>query len=114
MGIIPYFPLAGGFLTGKYERGQPPPPGTRGERSPYVQRYLTDKNFDLLDKLRPIADRHGRTLAHLAVAWLLAQPRVASVISGATQPEQVAANAAAADWLLSADELQEIKAALDV
>jgi len=113
LGIVPYFPLAGGFLTGKYERGQPPPPGTRGERSPYVQRYLTDKNFDLLDKLRPIAARHGRTLAELAVAWLLAQPRVASVISGATQPEHVAANAAAAGWVLSDDELREIKAALE-
>jgi aryl-alcohol dehydrogenase-like predicted oxidoreductase len=96
-------------LTGKYQRGQPPPAGTRGERSPYVQRFLTQANFDLLEKLRPIAERHGRTLAELAVAWLLAQPQIASVIAGATRPEQVAANAAAATWALSAAEVEEIR-----
>jgi aryl-alcohol dehydrogenase-like predicted oxidoreductase len=113
VGIVPYFPLAGGFLTGKYERGQPPPAGTRGERSPYVQRYLTEGNFDLLDKLRPIADRNGRTLAELAVAWLLAQPQVASVIAGATRPEHVAANAQAAGWILAQADLHEIRTTLE-
>jgi aryl-alcohol dehydrogenase-like predicted oxidoreductase len=112
MGILPYFPLAGGFLTGKYERGQPPPAGTRGEHSPYVKRYLTDANFDVLDKLRPIAERHGRTLGELAIAWLLAQPRMASVIAGATKPEHVRANAKAAEWALAPAELEEVRGIL--
>jgi aryl-alcohol dehydrogenase-like predicted oxidoreductase len=109
VGILPYFPLAGGFLSGKYQRGQAPAPDTRGARSPYVQKYLTDANFDLLDRLRPIAAAHGRSLADLAIAWLLAQAPVASVIAGATRPEQVEANAAAADWALTAAELEEIR-----
>ena len=108
-GILPYFPLAGGFLTGKYQRGQAPAADTRGSRSPYVQRYLTDANFDLLDQLRPLAAAHGRGLADLAIAWLLAQPQVASVIAGATRPEQVEANAAAADWVLTAEEVEQIR-----
>jgi aryl-alcohol dehydrogenase-like predicted oxidoreductase len=113
VGILPYFPLAGGFLTGKYRRGAPPEAGTRGARSPYVQRYLTDQNFDILERLRPLAEAHGRSLAELAIAWLLAQPQVASVIAGATRPEQVAANAEAATWVLTADELQEIRSILE-
>lgn len=112
VGILPYFPLAGGFLTGKYLRDQPAPPGTRGERSAYVQKYLTDPYFDVLDRLRPIAERRGRSLADLAIAWLLAQPQVVSVIGGATKPEQLASNARAADWVLSPEELLEIRAAL--
>jgi aryl-alcohol dehydrogenase-like predicted oxidoreductase len=78
-----------------------------------VQRYLTDANFDILDRLRPLAEAHGRSLAELAIAWLLAQPQVSSVISGATKPEQVAANAEAATWVLTADELQEIRSTLE-
>jgi aryl-alcohol dehydrogenase-like predicted oxidoreductase len=112
VGILPYFPLAGGFLTGKYRRGTPPPAGTRGERSPYVQKYLTDANFAILDRLRPLAEVHGRSLSELAIAWLLAQPQIASVIAGATRPEQVAANAQAATWVLTAEELQEIRTVL--
>ncbi len=109
VGVLPYFPLAGGFLSGKYQRGQAPAADTRGARSSYVQKYLTDANFDLLDHLRPLAAAHNRSLADLAIAWLLAQPQVASVISGATRPEQVAANARAADWVLTAEEVQEIR-----
>ncbi|MCC6190834.1 MAG: aldo/keto reductase [Anaerolineales bacterium] len=109
IGILPYFPLAGGFLTGKYQRGAAPPSGSRGERSHYVQRYFTDANFAILDRLRPLAEAHGRGLGDLAVAWLLAQPQVASVIAGATRPEQIAANAQAATWVLTAEEQQEIR-----
>ncbi|MEO6623872.1 MAG: aldo/keto reductase, partial [Burkholderiaceae bacterium] len=109
VGILPYFPLAGGFLTGKYQRGEAPPAGTRGARSPYVQRYLTEANFDLLDKLRPMAEAQGRTLAELAIAWLLAQPQVSSVIAGATRPEQVEANAKAAEWVLTVEEVKAIR-----
>ena len=113
VGILPYFPLAGGFLSGKYERGQAPAAGTRGARSPYVQKYLTDANFDLLDGLRPLAAAHDRGLADLAIAWLLAQPQMASVIAGATRPEQVEANARAAEWTLTADELSTIRGLLE-
>ena len=113
VGILPYFPLAGGFLTGKYQRGEAPPPGSRGERSPYVQKYLTDANFDILDKLRAFARARGRTMGELAIAWLLSQPQVCSVISGATRPEQVTANAAASGWALSPDELAEIRGWLE-
>src|SRR5258708_26213484 len=111
---MPYFPLAGGFLSGKSQRGQAPAAGTRGSRSPYVQKYLTDANFDLLDRLRPIAAAHERTLADLAIAWLLAQPQVASVIAGATRPEQVAENARAAEWALTPEEVQQIRGLLEL
>ena len=113
VGILPYFPLAGGFLTGKYTRGEAPPEGTRATRSQYVQGFLTPANFDVLDQLRPIAEAHGRTLADLAVAWLLAQPRVASVIAGATKPEQIRVNAAASTWVLTEAEMKQIRDVLE-
>ncbi len=112
IGILPYFPLAGGFLTGKYKRGEPAPAGSRGEKSPYVQKYLTDANFDKLDKLQAFADSRGHTLHDLAFAWLLGNQQVASVIAGATNPEQVTANAATAEWKLSVEEMDELKALL--
>ncbi len=109
IGILPYFPLAGGFLTGKYKRGEPAPAGSRGEKSPYVQHQMTDANFDKLDKLRAFADAHGHTLHELAFAWLLSNKQVASVIAGATNPDQVTANANTIGWKLSEDELKELK-----
>jgi len=109
IGILPYFPLAGGFLTGKYKRGEPIPAGSRAERSPYVQKYLTDANFDKLDKLRAFADSRGRTLHDLAFAWLLNNKQVSSVIAGATNPEQVTVNAATIGWTLAFEELTELK-----
>ena len=109
IGILPYFPLAGGFLTGKYKRGEPIPVGSRAERSPYVQKYLTDANFDKLDKLRAFADSRGRTLHDLAFAWLLSNKQVSSVIAGVTNPEQVTANAATIGWTLASEELTELK-----
>jgi aryl-alcohol dehydrogenase-like predicted oxidoreductase len=114
LGVLPYFPLAGGFLTGKYRRGEPPPAGSRGERSPYVKEYLTEANFDILDRLRAFAEAHGQTLPALAFAWLLAEPTVSSVIAGATSPEQVAANAAAGQWRLTPEERAKVNALLDV
>ncbi len=113
VGILPYFPLAGGFLTGKYTRGQPAPAGTRGERSPYVQKYMTDANYALLDRLRAFAEARGHTLHELAFAWLLAEPRVSSVIAGATRPEQVTANAAAGAWRLTTGEMAEVRVILE-
>ena len=112
IGILPYFPLAGGFLTGKYKRGEPPPAGSRGEKSPYVQKYLTDENFDRLDKLTAFADSRGHTLHELAFAWLLHNRQVSSVIAGATKPEQVTSNAATVGWTLSEEEMNEVRALL--
>ena len=112
VGLLPYFPLAGGFLTGKYQRGEPAPEGTRGERSPYVQKYLTDANFDKLDKLREFAESRGRTLHGLAFAWLLSRDFIPSVIAGATKPEQVESNAATVDWKLSGEDLAELQGLL--
>src|SRR5262249_31781352 len=101
------------FLSGKYQRGQAPAADTRGARSPYVQKYLTDANFDLLDQLRPLAEANQRSLADLAIAWLLAEPAVSSVIAGATRPQPVEANARAADWSLTSDEVLQIRKLLE-
>ena len=112
VGFVPYFPLAGGFLTGKYKRGQPAPPGSRGESNRYVQGYMTDANHDVLEQLTAWADERGRGMNELAHAWLLAQPQVCSVISGATRVEHVKSNTKAADWHLAAEELGNINAVL--
>jgi aryl-alcohol dehydrogenase-like predicted oxidoreductase len=109
IGVLPYFPLAGGFLTGKYQHGQPAPPGSRGEDSPYISRYQTSENYARLDKLKAFAQERDRTMGELAHAWLLAQPQISSVISGATSPEQVAANAAAAEWRLTPEENEALR-----
>jgi aryl-alcohol dehydrogenase-like predicted oxidoreductase len=113
VGILPYFPLAGGFLTGKYRRGQQAPAGSRGESSDYVQKYMTDAGYDKLERLITWAGERDRSVGELAHAWLLAQPRVSSVISGATSAEQVEANARAAGWALSPDELQQVNVILE-
>ncbi len=113
VGFIPFFPLAGGFLTGKYKRGEAAPAGSRGEQSAYVQGYMTDENYDKLDKLMAWAEDHGRTINELAHSWLLAQPAVCSVISGLTKIEHLRANAKAGDWMLTADEAAEVTAILD-
>jgi aryl-alcohol dehydrogenase-like predicted oxidoreductase len=113
VGFVPYFPLAGGFLTGKYKRGQPAPPGSRGESNRYVQGYMTERNYDIVEQLTTWAGERGRGMNELAHAWLLAQPQVSSVISGATRVEHVQSNARAADWHLDVEELAEISAVLD-
>lgn len=113
VGFVPYFPLAGGFLTGKYKRGQAAPAGSRGESSSYVQQYMTEANYDKIEQLTTWAEAHKRGLNELAQAWLLAQPQVCSVISGATKLEQILSNVKAADWVLTAEELQEVNAILD-
>lgn len=112
VGILPFFPLAGGFLTGKYRRGESAPAGSRGERSPYVQGYMTDANYATVERLTAWAEERGHTMAELAHAWLLAQPQVSSVISGATGLAQVQANVKAADWSLSAEEYAAVNAVL--
>jgi len=112
IGVLPYFPLAGGFLTGKYKRGQPAPPGSRGESSQYVQKYMTEANYTIVEKLAQFAEARGHTMTELAIAWLLAQPQVSSVIAGATRPEHIEANVKGAEWALNPDELAQVNAVL--
>lgn len=113
VGILPYFPLAGGFLTGKYRRGEAAPAGSRGESSAYVQKYMTDSNYAKLETLGAWAQARDRSMADLAHAWLLAKPAVSSVISGVTSVAQVEANVRSGEWSLSADELAEVNQVLD-
>ncbi len=113
VGFVPYFPLAGGFLTGKYRRGEPAPTGSRGESSAYVQQYMTAANYDIVEQLTVWAAARERGLNELAQAWLLAQPQVCSVISGATKLAHVESNVRAADWVLTSEELAEVGAILD-
>lgn len=112
IGFIPFFPLAGGFLTGKYKRGEDAPAGSRGESSEYVQKYMTDENFTIVEKLTAWAQERDHTMAELAHAWLLAQPTVCSVISGLTKLTHLQANAKAADWQLTPVEVAEVNAVL--
>ncbi|MGH7854273.1 MAG: aldo/keto reductase [Candidatus Binatia bacterium] len=108
VGFVPYYPLAGGFLTGKYEMGKPPPPGSRGESARAVQELMTEKNYHAVTRLSVWAKDHGRGVNELAQAWLLAQPAVCSVISGARTVDHVTSNVKAADWNLTADQMKEI------
>jgi len=101
--------LGGGFLTGKYKQGTPPPPGTRGaEGSGIVARNLNDRNFAIVQKLSEFAAARGRSMVELALAWLLANPAVGCVITGVSNPEQVAMNAKAAGWTLTPEEKREL------
>jgi aryl-alcohol dehydrogenase-like predicted oxidoreductase len=103
--LVPYYPLAGGFLTGKYERNAPLPANTRFGRAPQRSRYLSDENFDRLERWTAFAQERGHRVGELAVTWLLAHPVVCSVIAGATHPDQVAANAKATEWTLALSEV---------
>jgi aryl-alcohol dehydrogenase-like predicted oxidoreductase len=109
LAFIPYSPLAGGLLTGKYRRGQAPAADTRLGNLPsqFAERSLSEKSFDRVEALEVFAREHGHTLIELAFGWLLAQPKVVSVIAGATGAEQVRANAAAARWTLTPEEAAE-------
>ena len=107
IGVLPYFPLASGLLTGKYRRGQPPPEGTRLATRGEV---FTDETFDRLEALEAFAEERGVSLLSVAIGGLLGQPAIASVIAGATKPDQVRANAAAGEWEPSADDLATLNA----
>jgi aryl-alcohol dehydrogenase-like predicted oxidoreductase len=108
VGLIPYFPLAGGFLTGKYKAGQPAPSGSRGESSSYVQQYMNPDNYAIIEKLTKWAAERERSLGDTAQAWLLAHPEVSSVISGATRMGHIQQNAKGADWVMSAEEFEQV------
>jgi aryl-alcohol dehydrogenase-like predicted oxidoreductase len=107
LSVLPYFPLANGFLTGKYRPGQPAPEGTRLATG-MGERVLTQENFAQLEKLEAFAESRGHGMLELAIGWLASQPHVASVIAGATKPEQVEHNVKAAEWRLTAEELAEV------
>lgn len=109
IGIVPYFPLAGGLLTGKYQRGAVLSP----TRASYITPLLTERNFEILDHLRAFVARRDHTLGELAIAWLLSEPQVCSVISGATNADQISENAKASEWVLSAEEGKEVRAILE-
>jgi aryl-alcohol dehydrogenase-like predicted oxidoreductase len=107
VGLLPYFPLANGILTGKYRRGETPPEGTRlAARGSAV----SDRQFDVLDALEQFARERGISLLHVAIGGLAALPAVASVIAGATRPEQVRANAEAGEWEPTAEDLAALNA----
>jgi aryl-alcohol dehydrogenase-like predicted oxidoreductase len=106
--LVPYYPIAGGFLTGKYARNAPFPPNTRFARAPQRSRYLSDENFERLERWTAFAHDRDHSVGELAVAWLLAHSVVCSVIAGATTPDQVAANAKATEWTLSQGDIADL------
>ena len=109
LGLLPYFPLASGLLTGKYKRNAPMPAGARLTATQRLaDRYLTEANWTLVERLEAFCQRRGHTLLELAFSWLAARPTVASVIAGATQPEQAEANVRAVGWKLTPDDLAEV------
>jgi aryl-alcohol dehydrogenase-like predicted oxidoreductase len=106
---LPYFPLASGLLTGKYRKGQAAPKGTRlGEKQALADKYHNEENLEKVEHLRSFAEQRGHTLLDLAFSWLLSRRAVASVIAGATKPEQIEANAKAGDWSLTAEDLAKL------
>jgi aryl-alcohol dehydrogenase-like predicted oxidoreductase len=107
LGVLPYFPLASGVLTGKVKRGEAPPEGSR-LNAPYFAAYLNDTNHTKVEKLEAWAAEHGRPITEVALSYLASNPVTASVIAGATSPEQVATNAAATKTDLSAEERAEL------
>jgi len=107
LGVLPYFPLASGLLTGKYRRGEPHPEGTRLAGRDEV---FTDEKFDRLEALEAFAQERGLTLLQVSIGGLAAQPAIASVIAGATKPEQVRANAAAGEWVPTDEDLAALNA----
>jgi aryl-alcohol dehydrogenase-like predicted oxidoreductase len=109
MGVLPYFPLASGLLSGKFRRGAPLPQGSRLALNPrHSGEFLNERNWRMVEALSAFAERRGHTMLELAFSWLLREPVVASVIAGATTPEQIEHNVRAAGWSLSAEDLAEI------
>jgi aryl-alcohol dehydrogenase-like predicted oxidoreductase len=109
LGLLPFFPLASGLLTGKYKRNAPMPQGARLTNTKAIaNRYLTEENWSIVERLDSFSDKRGHSLLELAFGWLAARPTVSSVIAGATKPEQVEQNVRAADWKLTREDLAEI------
>ena len=109
LSLLPYFPLACGMLTGKYKRNAAKPEGARlSNNQSLADRYFTDANWGIVEKLEAFASSRGRTLLDVAFGWLAAKPAIASVIAGATKPEQLEQNVKAVEWKPTADEMAEI------
>lgn len=108
LAYLPYFPLANGLLTGKFRRGQAAPQGTRLGPGGWAHNQLTDDRLAVAEKLIAFAESRGHTILELAFGWLLSREVVASVIAGATSPEQIRTNAGAASWSLTYEELKAI------
>jgi len=116
VGYVPYFPLASGFLTGKYKRNQPFPEGSRfddmkkaGRRIPYED----DWHYDRIEALETWAEKNGHSMVELAIAWLLAKPQIPTVISGVTKVDQLERNAHAAGWKLSHQDVEVVNQILE-
>jgi len=108
LGLLPYYPLASGLLTGKYQPGNVPEGSRLATPRAHERVFIAEANWPAVARLEQFALSRRHTLLELAFSWLLVQPTVASVIAGATRPEQVAQNVAAAGWHLSAEELAEV------
>ncbi len=110
MSLLPYFPLASGLLTGKYKSDESAPAGTRMAVMKYLaNRYMTKENFEIVEALKSFASARNRTLLELAFSYLLSEQAVASVIAGATRPEQIDSNVEAADWQLTPEDIAEVR-----
>ena len=108
-GLLPYYPLASGLLTGKYKRTEMPEGARLTEMPTFANRiYLTDENFDIVDNLHKFANKTGHSILELAFGWMASRPTTASIIAGATKPEQIDANVAAVNWVLSQSEIDEV------
>ncbi len=108
-GLLPYFPLASGLLTGKYKRTEMPEGARLTDMPTFANRiYLTDENFDVVDNLNKFAHKTGHSILELAFGWMASRPTTASIIAGATKPEQIDANVAAVNWVLSQSEIDEV------
>jgi aryl-alcohol dehydrogenase-like predicted oxidoreductase len=109
LGLLPYFPLASGLLSGEYKRNKPMPEGARLTYTKRLaDRYLTEANWQIVERLDDFCAKRSRSLLELAFSWLTARPTVCSVIAGATRPEQVEQNVKATDWVLTPDDMAEI------
>ena len=109
MGVLPFFPLASGLLTGKYKRGQAMPEGARLTKAkPLADMFLVDKNWPIVEKLEAFCATRGHSMLELAFSWLAARPSVSSVIAGATKPEQIDQNIKAVEWAIPAEDMADI------
>lgn len=109
LGLLPFFPLANGLLVGKYKRGEKPPADSRLGKVDYLrERYMNDRNLDIVQKLDAFVKERGKNLLELAFSWLAARPQVSSVIAGASSPEQIEQNVKAIAWTLTPDDMATI------
>ena len=108
-GLLPYFPLASGMLTGKYKRDAMPDGARLTDMPKFANRtYVTEQNFDIVEKLEAFAKERGHSLLEMAFSWMASRPTTASVIAGATKPEQIDANVEACGWAMTADEIATV------